>query len=87
MYFIYFGFVFYSEEYLDELKCWMYMWVDWIKFYYEVEWGIMEVIFEFQQMVVEDMIVQGISKVDCDKYEVVNLSWMSVVGLFCYWKK
>ena len=87
MYLTHFGPVPYSEEHLDELKRRMHMWADWIKPHYEAERGIMEVTPEFQQMVAEDMIAQGISKADRDKYEAANPSWMSVAGLFRYWKK
>eukprot|EP00903_Cladosiphon_okamuranus_P000085 g85.t1 len=70
MYLTHFGPVPYSEEHLDELKRRMHMWADWIKPHYEAERGIMEVTPEFQQMVAEDMITQGISG---DSLEVVNI--------------
>ncbi len=87
LYLTHFGPVPYSEAHLDDLQQRLHMWANWIKPHYKAERSIMEVTPEFQQMVAEDMIAKGIGEDERNKYEAANPSWMSVAGLFRYWKK
>lgn len=87
LYLTHFGPVKYSETHLDDLRSRLHKWANWIKPHYEAERSVMEVTPGFQQMVAEDMIAAGIGEADRNKYEAANPSWMSVAGLFRYWKK
>ena len=87
LYLTHFGPVAYSEDHLNALQQRLHKWANWMKPHYEAQRSVMEVTPEFQQMVVEDMISEGIGEEDRNKYEAANPSWMSVAGLLRYWKK
>lgn len=82
-----FGEVPYSESHLDELEQRLNKWANWIKPYFVAQKTIAEVTPLFQEMVKEDLMEAGISLDNQAKYEAANPSWMSVAGLFRYWKK
>jgi glyoxylase-like metal-dependent hydrolase (beta-lactamase superfamily II) len=86
-YLTHFGEVAYSDDHLDELEQRLKAWANWIKPHVEAGKTIPETTPLFQQMVKEDLMKAGISAGSQAKYESANPSWMSVAGLFRYWKK
>ncbi|MEL7221257.1 MAG: MBL fold metallo-hydrolase [Bacteroidota bacterium] len=82
-----FGEVPYTEQHLDELEERLNKWANWIKPHFLAQKTIAETTPLFQQMVKEDLMQAGISSDNQAKYEAANPSWMSVAGLFRYWKK
>ncbi|MEO0725332.1 MAG: MBL fold metallo-hydrolase [Bacteroidota bacterium] len=87
LYLTHFGPIDYDENHLKELQQRLHKWANWIKPHYEAQRSVMEVTPEFQQMVAQDMIEEGIDEAERNKYEAANPSWMSVAGLMRYWKK
>jgi hypothetical protein len=86
-YLTHFGEVAYSDDHLDELEQRLKAWANWIKPHVEAGRTIAETTPLFQQMVKEDLTNAGIDTSSQAKYESANPSWMSVAGLFRYWKK
>ncbi|PSR12185.1 MAG: MBL fold hydrolase, partial [Bacteroidetes bacterium] len=77
----------YSDNHLVELEDRLQRWAAWMEPYLDDPRGVAGLTPLFQQMVMEDLAVAGVSLADQAKYEAANPSWMSVAGLLRYGQK
>jgi len=87
LYLTHFGPVLYSDNHLVELEDRLQRWAAWMEPYLDDPRGVAGLTPLFQQMVMEDLAVAGVSLADQAKYEAANPSWMSVAGLLRYGQK
>ncbi|MEM9889046.1 MAG: MBL fold metallo-hydrolase [Bacteroidota bacterium] len=88
LYLTHFGRVEVVEKHLNELENILLDWANWIKPYFDTDRPQPEIVPKFQAYVSKQLQAAGITdKVDIERYEKANPSWMSVAGLMRYWKK
>ena len=73
-------------EHLDELEKRLDHWSNWIKPHFEAGEAIEDVMPLFVQFTKEELINAGLSDRLIDRYEYANPAFMSVTGLYRYWK-
>lgn len=87
MYLTHFGPITDISNHLDALETRLYQWANWIKPRYESGKSIAEVTPEFEAYVENELIAHGLNENELTQYRAANPAWMSVSGLFRYWKK
>ncbi|MEN0006136.1 MAG: MBL fold metallo-hydrolase [Bacteroidota bacterium] len=87
MYLTHFGKVTDIVPHLEALEQVLIEWSEWIKPHFERGADPKEVTPAFQAFAQESLAKQGVNKEGLARYESANPSWMSVAGLFRYWKK
>jgi glyoxylase-like metal-dependent hydrolase (beta-lactamase superfamily II) len=75
------------DEHLEHLEQTLWDWAAWMRPYYEANKDQKEVVPLFQQYVSRQLEEHGVNPEGIRKYEAANPSWMSVAGLYRYWKK
>ena len=75
------------KGHLTELADRLQNWANWIKPHYEDDRPQAEVVPDFEKYVRKQLIDAGVEGHDLARYEGANPSWMSVAGLYRYWKK
>lgn len=74
------------EKHLNELKERLLSWTNWIKPYFESNTPVEEVTPKFIEFTKNELIQAGLNDHEIQRYEYANPSFMSVTGLFRYWK-
>ena len=87
LYLTHFGKVEDVKGHLRELQGRLDNWANWIQPYWEQGVDQKEVLPQFQEYVEKQLVAGGVTGVDLDRYESANPSWMSVAGLYRYWRK
>ena len=87
LYLTHFGKIDNVKEHLKELKGRLANWANWIRPYYENGVDQKTVLPDFQCYVKKQLEAGGADEVLLARYEGANPSWMSVAGLYRYWKK
>lgn len=87
LYLTHFGSVANVNEHLDELEKILLEWAAWIKPRFENKEDPKTVTPEFQEYVRQQLLSRGIDEKGIKQYEAANPAWMSVAGLYRYWKK
>ncbi|MCB0705670.1 MAG: MBL fold metallo-hydrolase [Saprospiraceae bacterium] len=82
-----FGVVKNVETHLNELQQRLQDWANWIYPWFEKGTAASEIVPQFQEYVKNQLIEEGISGQELEKYEKANPAWMSVAGLLRYWYK
>ncbi|EOZ95761.1 metallo-beta-lactamase protein [Indibacter alkaliphilus LW1] len=86
IYLTHFGKITDIHSHLDQLKNTLESWADWIKPYFENNTDQKEVIPLFMNFVQQELKNLGCTEELIKVYEYANPSWMSVAGLYRYWK-
>lgn len=86
LYLTHFGKVSKIGEHLDNLEKTLDSWADWIKPHFEKNTDQKEVIPLFMKFTQQQLRDKGCNDVLIKVYEYANPSWMSVAGLYRYWK-
>ena len=86
LYLTHYGAVSAIEQHLDELAQCLDSWASWIADRIEQGKQAPEVVEDFQQFVGQQLLEKGLNKQEIEVYEAANPSWMSVYGLYRYWK-
>ncbi|WP_143961675.1 MBL fold metallo-hydrolase [Litoribacter populi] len=86
LYLTHYGTVTEIASHFEELKLMLDDWAVWMKGYYEKQVDPQEVVPLFISYTQSQLEKQGLSKETVEKYEKANPSWMSVAGLYRYWK-
>ncbi|MBT0812720.1 MBL fold metallo-hydrolase [Litoribacter ruber] len=86
LYLTHYGKVIEIDTHFEELELILDDWAVWIKGYYEKKVEQQEVVPLFITYTQNQLKKSGLSKETLDKYEKANPSWMSVAGLYRYWK-
>jgi glyoxylase-like metal-dependent hydrolase (beta-lactamase superfamily II) len=86
LYLTHFGIINDIDQHLDNLSYILNDWANWIKPYFEKEVPQKEVIPEFMSYTQIQLKREGCSDHLIKVYEYANPSWMSVAGLYRYWK-
>lgn len=81
-----FGIISNPIQHLNELEIILKEWANWMKPYFEKEMQADEIIPIFTQYTNQQLLDNGASKDDINRYARANPSWMSVSGLLRYWK-
>ncbi|MFT4972385.1 MAG: glyoxylase-like metal-dependent hydrolase (beta-lactamase superfamily II) [Saprospiraceae bacterium] len=76
-----------AKEICVELSGRLKNWANWIKPFYENDMPQVEVVPQFQEYVRKQLVAKGVNDEDLARYEGANPSWMSVAGLYRYWRK
>jgi len=71
---------------LEALETVIQNWANWIKPHYEAQTEQHLVVPQFQQYVLENLKEAGVDEKGLAQYEAANPAWMSVAGLYRYWK-
>lgn len=71
---------------LEELENRLYSWANWIKPYFDSQAPIAEVTPKFVEFTKQELIASGLTQHEIKRYEYANPSFMSVTGLYRYWK-
>lgn len=87
LYLTHFGEVKEVKMHLQELQGRLVNWANWIKPYWEQGSEQKDVVPLFQEYVKKQLIAGGVTGINLERYEGANPSWMSVAGLYRYWKK
>lgn len=86
LYLTHFGRVENPIQHLNDLELILEDWVNWMKPFYEKGISAEKIIPEFMQYTRNQLLENGVSEDDIQRYEYANPSWMSVAGLLRYWK-
>lgn len=86
LYLTHFGKIVDIEEHLDDLEKTLDSWSNWIKPYFEKNTDQKEVIPIFMEFTQQQLKNKGCDNDLIQVYEYANPSWMSVAGLYRYWK-
>lgn len=86
LYLTHFGTVSRPETHLAELKLMLENWAYWMKQHYDQKSEIKEVEKKFMEYTKGQLEEKDVGPADLQRYELANPSWMSVSGLFRYWK-
>lgn len=86
LYLTHFGLINDVDFHLDSLSSILDDWANWIKPYYQTQRDQKEVIPLFMKYTQNQLEKEGCSIDLIKKYEYANPSWMSVAGLYRYWK-
>lgn len=86
LYLTHFGIINDVDRHLDNLSYMLNDWARWIKPYFEANADQKEVIPQFMAYTQRQLKKEGCSEDLIKVYEYANPSWMSVAGLFRYWK-
>ena len=86
LYLTHFGEVTDVKSHLVELRGRIKNWANWIKPYFEKGVSQKKTIPEFEQYVYKQLKMGGATEATLKKYEAANPAFMSVAGLFRYWK-
>ena len=86
LYLTHFGIVEEVEKHLSELEIILEDWANWMKPYFDAETSAEEITPKFMDYTKNQLKKAGVSEEDLVRYEYANPSWMSVSGLFRYWK-
>jgi glyoxylase-like metal-dependent hydrolase (beta-lactamase superfamily II) len=81
-----FGIINNVDEHLDNLCYMLHDWSKWIKPYFEANTDQKEVIPLFMEYTKTQLVREGCDEELIQIYEYANPSWMSVAGLYRYWK-
>ncbi|NNE29395.1 MAG: MBL fold metallo-hydrolase [Saprospiraceae bacterium] len=87
LYLTHFGEVDEVKPHLVELRGRLQNWSNWLHPYFENGVSREEVLPKFVSYVDKQLAAAGVSNQDRKKYELANPSWMSVAGLYRYFKK
>ncbi|SDM07942.1 Glyoxylase, beta-lactamase superfamily II [Catalinimonas alkaloidigena] len=88
LYLTHFGRIDDPLAHLDELETRLIDWAAWMRIPWEAGRTAAEVVPEFQAYVRQQLRDQGVTDEEVlAQYEAANPSWMSVEGLFRYWRK
>lgn len=87
LYLTHFGKVENVKEHLLELQGRLWNWANWIKPHWQNGSSIDEVVPLFEKYVASQLEGGGITGDDLIRYELANPAYMSVTGLYRYWKK
>jgi glyoxylase-like metal-dependent hydrolase (beta-lactamase superfamily II) len=71
---------------LEELELHLHSWANWIKPYFEAKTPIADVTPEFVAFTRKELENAGLNEHEIKRYEYANPSFMSVTGLYRYWK-
>ncbi|MGV7107682.1 MBL fold metallo-hydrolase [Flavobacterium sp. U410] len=71
---------------LEELELHLHSWANWIKPYFETKTPIADVTPEFVAFTRKELENAGLNEHEIKRYEYANPSFMSVTGLYRYWK-
>jgi glyoxylase-like metal-dependent hydrolase (beta-lactamase superfamily II) len=72
---------------LDELGTRLLTWSAWMKYHFEKQTPLPEIVPLFQAFVVQELRNAGVSEKWVSKYEAANPAFMAVAGLMRYWAK
>ncbi|MEO1515101.1 MAG: MBL fold metallo-hydrolase [Bacteroidota bacterium] len=86
-YLTHYGEVTEMESHLQALEFALNDWAQWMKKEFEAEKTLEETVPKFQAYVAGQLREYGLDEDAIKQYEAANPSWMSVAGLFRYWKK
>lgn len=86
LYLTHFGIIDAVDYHLDSLSYMLDDWAEWIKPYFEKNVDQSEVVPLFMEYSKSQFLREGCSKEQIQTYEYANPSWMSVAGLYRYWK-
>ena len=86
LYLTHFGIIDVVDYHLDSLSYMLDDWAEWIKPYFEKNVDQSEVVPLFMEYSKSQFLREGCSKEQIQTYEYANPSWMSVAGLYRYWK-
>jgi len=87
IYLTHFGEVSEVKVHLVELRGRIKNWANWIKPYYQAGKSQKKVVPLFQEYVLKQLKMGGVTNAALKKYEGANPSYMSVAGLYRYWQK
>jgi len=87
LYLTHYGKIDNPKELCVELTGRLKNWANWIKPFYENDTPQAEVVPQFQEYVKKQLVAKGVKDEDLARYERANPSWMSVAGLYRYWRK
>ncbi len=82
-----FGMVEKVEAHLEELWAIINSWADWLVPHFERDEKIDDILPKFQRFTANQLIEKGVDNTSLTRYEAANPTWMSVAGLYRYWKK
>ncbi len=71
---------------LESLEQVIKNWADWIKPHFDAQTEQQIVVPQFQKYVIENLKNAGVDEKGLAQYEAANPAWMSVAGLYRYWK-
>ena len=86
LYLTHYGKVSNTLAHLESLEQVIRDWADWIKPHYDAQTEQQLVVPQFQKYVVENLKGAGVDEKGLAQYEAANPAWMSVAGLYRYWK-
>lgn len=86
LYLTHFGIIDQVDFHLDSLSYILEDWAEWVRPYFEKNVDQSEVVPLFMEYSSQYLIKEGCSKTLIQTYEYANPSWMSVAGLYRYWK-
>ena len=75
------------KTHLKELQGRLVNWANWIRPYWEKGIDQKDVVPLFQEYVRKQLMAGEVAGEDLERYEGANPSWMSVAGLYRYWRK
>ena len=87
IYLTHFGEITNIAPHLEALKTILLDWANWIKPHWEAGSDPKEVTPLFMEYTKKQLLENGANKLGLMQYEAANPSWMSVAGLFRYWRK
>ena len=87
LYLTHFGVVKNIAEHLDALQARLWEWAAWIRSRREAGQSIEEVTSDFQSFADDQLRAHGGNDAHLALYDAANPAWMSVAGLYRYWKK
>jgi glyoxylase-like metal-dependent hydrolase (beta-lactamase superfamily II) len=87
LYLTHFGKVESVREHFEELKGRLRNWANWLKPYWENNISVEEVTPLFNNYIASQLKSAGVKGEDLIRYELANPGFMSVMGLYRYWKK
>ena len=74
------------QSHLEELEKVISDWASWMKPHFDAAADQAKVVPAFQQYVANQLLTAEVDEKGLEKYEAANPAWMSVAGLFRYWK-
>jgi glyoxylase-like metal-dependent hydrolase (beta-lactamase superfamily II) len=74
------------QEHFENLEDILDAWAFWMKEYFDKQADPQEVTPLFTRYTQEQLSGKGVNETEMEKYEKANPSWMSVAGLYRYWK-
>ena len=87
LYLTHFGQVDDVSQHLDDLETILWDWANWIKPHFEAGKDPQSVTPAFQAYTDQQLYDAGLDEAGVRRYSAANPAWMSVAGLFRYWKK